>query len=147
MLRSRPTSRNVSFISAEESIRAILRLDWLYSGTGPTRRDRTMPPKRARRASSTGPSPRKRKGAAKSTVTAVPSDNVFRHYLNAFSRFLLVSFCSLGLSTVLFSLSVPITQGDLAWTSKHLDSWWHVCGFLAWRIVEIGTFWALGYDG
>ncbi|WEW55226.1 hypothetical protein PRK78_000655 [Emydomyces testavorans] len=97
--------------------------------------------------STTGPSPRKRKTAGKAIL---PSHSSKYHDLESYARSVLelvvVTLRSLVLSTVLFSLSVPITQGDLAWTSRHLDSWLYVVALLGWRVLEIGAAWALGYD-
>ncbi|KAM5451005.1 hypothetical protein MaudCBS49596_004116 [Microsporum audouinii] len=61
-------------------------------------------------------------------------------------RFILLAVCSLLLSTVLFSLSIPVTKGDLAWTSKRLDSWKDVIVLLAWRVIELAVPWFAGYD-
>jgi hypothetical protein len=62
-------------------------------------------------------------------------------------RLLLVVLSSLGLSSLLYSLSTEITAGDLALISKRLDTWWGVGGLVAWRTVELSLGWFLGYDG
>ncbi|KAK2743650.1 hypothetical protein FQN57_004759 [Myotisia sp. PD_48] len=54
--------------------------------------------------------------------------------------------CSLLMSTVLFSASVPITQGDLAWKARRVDLWWEVIGLLSWRTFELVIGWISGYD-
>ncbi|EEP82656.1 predicted protein [Uncinocarpus reesii 1704] len=101
--------------------------------------------KSATATSTTGPSPRRRKSVAKKT-SVLEERHIWDSTARSFLEFVAVTACSLGLSTLLFSLSVPITQGDLAWTSKHLDSWVYVAALLGWRVLEIGTAWALGYD-
>ena len=103
-----------------------------------------MTPRKSVVASST---PRKRKPVANATTITVRHESALVRCARSFYKFLVATICSLGLSTVLFSWAIPITRGDLAWTSKHLDSWWHVAGLMAWRVVEIGVPWMLNYDG
>ncbi|KAL2000123.1 hypothetical protein VTN02DRAFT_3538 [Thermoascus thermophilus] len=62
-------------------------------------------------------------------------------------RFVLVVLGSLVSSSLLFTLAAEITQGDLAPVSKHLETWWEVGGLVAWRAVELGLAWILGFDG
>lgn len=62
-------------------------------------------------------------------------------------RFLLVVLSSLVLSSGLFSLTLQIHLDELRTVSKPLDSWSNVGGLLAWRAVEVGLAWVLGYDG
>lgn len=62
-------------------------------------------------------------------------------------RFLLVVLSSLGLSSGLFTLTSRIHLDELRTVGKPLDSWWEVGGLLAWRAVEVGLTWLLGYDG
>ncbi|TPX19751.1 hypothetical protein DIZ76_017543 [Coccidioides immitis] len=95
--------------------------------------------------STSGPSPRRRKTTTKAALPS-PKEQKADSCMRSFLKFVAVTLSSLGLSTVLFSLSVPITRGDLAWTSKHLDSWVHVAALLGWRVLEIGALWALEYD-
>ncbi|PGH19359.1 hypothetical protein AJ80_03999 [Polytolypa hystricis UAMH7299] len=69
-----------------------------------------------------------------------------RRCCSSFLQWIGIVTSSLFLSTVLFSLNTPVTEGDLAWTSRRLGSWWEVGGLLAWRAVELTVAWALGYD-
>ncbi|KAI1983592.1 hypothetical protein LOZ53_005782 [Ophidiomyces ophidiicola] len=92
-----------------------------------------------------GPSPRRRKAAAK-TGPPVHDGCTWAQCVCYFSRFLAATLSSLVLNTVLFSLSVSIIQGDIAWTSKHLDSWVQVVTLLSWRVLEMGVVWVLDYD-
>ncbi|KAK2757206.1 hypothetical protein FQN54_004720 [Arachnomyces sp. PD_36] len=62
-------------------------------------------------------------------------------------RLLLGVLTSLGLSSLLYSLSTEVTAGDLALISKRLDTWWGVGGLVTWRAVELSAGWFLGYDG
>ncbi|PLB52942.1 hypothetical protein P170DRAFT_462761 [Aspergillus steynii IBT 23096] len=62
-------------------------------------------------------------------------------------RFLLVVASSLILSSTLFTLSTGITQGELGDVSKHREGWWEVGGLTAWKAVEVGLAWILGFDG
>ncbi|KAL2014298.1 hypothetical protein VTN00DRAFT_1823 [Thermoascus crustaceus] len=62
-------------------------------------------------------------------------------------RFVLVVLSSLVLSSLLFTFASEITEGDLAPVSKHLETWWEVGGLIAWRSVELGLAWILGFDG
>lgn len=62
-------------------------------------------------------------------------------------RFVLVVLSSLILSSLLFTFASEITEGDLAPVSKHLETWWEVGGLIAWRAVELGLAWILGFDG
>ncbi|KAJ5105917.1 hypothetical protein NUU61_003264 [Penicillium alfredii] len=63
------------------------------------------------------------------------------------ARFVLVVFGSLLASSVFFTLTSSLTRGDLGLVSKHLEEWWEVVGLIAWRAVEIGLVWSLGFDG
>lgn len=62
------------------------------------------------------------------------------------ARFLLVVLGSLIVSSVLFTLTASVTVGDLGLVSKHLEEWWEVGGLMAWRAVEVGLAWVLGFD-
>lgn len=62
------------------------------------------------------------------------------------ARFILVVLASLVGSSVLFTLTASWTVGDLGLVSKHLEEWWEVGGLMAWRAVEVGLAWILGYD-
>lgn len=62
------------------------------------------------------------------------------------ARFILVVLASLVGSSVLFTLTANWTVGDLGLVSKHLEEWWEVGGLMAWRAVEVGLAWILGYD-
>ncbi|KAJ5692794.1 hypothetical protein N7462_002217 [Penicillium macrosclerotiorum] len=62
------------------------------------------------------------------------------------ARFLLVALGSLVVSSVLFTLTASLTRGDLGLVSKHLEEWWEVGGLIAWRGVEVGLAWVLGFD-
>ncbi|EQL33767.1 hypothetical protein BDFG_04299 [Blastomyces dermatitidis ATCC 26199] len=79
---------------------------------------------------------------------ALPTKGKFQSFswIHCLCRYSSLVICSLTLSTVLFSLSTQITQGDLAWTSRHFNSWWQIGGLLAWRTVELTIAWILGYD-
>lgn len=61
-------------------------------------------------------------------------------------RYALVVLSSLYLSSALFTLSSHIT-GELARVSKHFEAWWQVGGLVAWRAVEVGLMWILGFNG
>ncbi|KAL2868251.1 uncharacterized protein BJX67DRAFT_50908 [Aspergillus lucknowensis] len=63
------------------------------------------------------------------------------------ARFLLAIVGSLALSSTLFTLTSSITLGELGRVSKHLEEWWEVGGLMAWKAVEIGLAWILGFDG
>lgn len=62
-------------------------------------------------------------------------------------RFILVVLSSLALSSGLFLLTSGIHLDELRAVSKPLDSPWEIGGLLAWRAVEVGLAWILGYDG
>lgn len=62
-------------------------------------------------------------------------------------RFAAVVFISLGLSSALFTLTSRATLGELGSVSKHLEEWWEVAGLVAWKAVEVGLAWLLGFDG
>ncbi|CAI7655937.1 unnamed protein product [Penicillium manginii] len=62
------------------------------------------------------------------------------------ARFALVVFGSLIMSSVLFTLTADVTQGDLGLVSKHLEEWWEVGGLVAWKAAEVGLAWVLGFD-
>ncbi|PYH90124.1 hypothetical protein BO71DRAFT_388245 [Aspergillus ellipticus CBS 707.79] len=61
-------------------------------------------------------------------------------------RFTLAVFSSLALSSTLFTLTTGLTLGELSRVSKHLDTWPEVGGLMAWKAVEVGLTWILGYD-
>ncbi|GLB11401.1 hypothetical protein AtubIFM57258_008271 [Aspergillus tubingensis] len=62
-------------------------------------------------------------------------------------RFVLAVLGSLTLSSTLFSLTTGITLGELGRVSKHLETWWEVGGLMAWKAVEVGLAWIMGFDG
>lgn len=62
------------------------------------------------------------------------------------ARFILVVLASLIGSSVLFTLTANWTVGDLGLVSKQLEKWGEVGGLIAWRAVEVGLAWILGYD-
>ena len=62
-------------------------------------------------------------------------------------RFILVVASSLFLSSALFSLSSNITRGELGHVSKHREDWRVVGGLTAWKAVEVGLAWVMGFDG
>lgn len=62
------------------------------------------------------------------------------------ARFSLAVLSSLILSSVAFTLTSHLTVGDLGLISKHLEEWWEVGGLVAWKAVEIGLGWVLGFD-
>lgn len=63
------------------------------------------------------------------------------------ARLLLVVISSLALSSTLFTLTSRVTLGELRFVSKHLEEWWEVWGLVAWKAVEVGLAWVLGFDG
>ncbi|KAJ5514100.1 hypothetical protein N7463_003652 [Penicillium fimorum] len=63
------------------------------------------------------------------------------------ARFILVVLSSLTVSSILFTLTSNFTVGDLGPISKHLEEWWEVGGLIAWRALEVGLAWVLGFDG
>ncbi|KAJ5916357.1 hypothetical protein N7504_000372 [Penicillium tannophilum] len=62
------------------------------------------------------------------------------------ARFSLAVLSSLILSSAAFTLTSHLTVGDLGLISKHLEEWWEVGGLVAWKAVEIGLAWVLGFD-
>ncbi|KAJ5590649.1 hypothetical protein N7450_004621, partial [Penicillium hetheringtonii] len=62
------------------------------------------------------------------------------------ARFALVVFGSLIASSILFTLTADVTQGELGLVSKHLEEWWEVGGLVAWKAAEVGLAWSLGFD-
>lgn len=62
-------------------------------------------------------------------------------------RFVLVVLMSLVLSSALFTATAEVTLGDLGVVSKHLEEWWEVGGLMAWKALELGLAWTLGFDG
>ncbi|KAE8382570.1 hypothetical protein BDV26DRAFT_277937 [Aspergillus bertholletiae] len=63
------------------------------------------------------------------------------------ARFVLVVLSSLALSATCFSLASGATLGELGGVSRHLEAWWEVGGLTAWKAVEVGLAWILGFDG
>ncbi|OJJ61127.1 hypothetical protein ASPSYDRAFT_87680 [Aspergillus sydowii CBS 593.65] len=63
------------------------------------------------------------------------------------ARLLLVVISSLALSSTLFTFTSRVTLGELRFVSKHLEEWWEVWGLVAWKAVEVGLAWVLGFDG
>lgn len=114
---------------------------------GPKSASTASPGKRGRPSTKAGTTP----GTKVSVEVPIPKGAVARETssfsLESVLHFALLAGSSLLLSTALFSLSVPITKGDLAWTSKRLDSWRDVMVLLAWRVIELAVPWFSGYDG
>lgn len=63
------------------------------------------------------------------------------------ARFVLVVLSSLALSAGFFSFTSGATLGELGGVSRHLEAWWEVGGLTAWKAVEVGLAWILGFDG
>ncbi|KAE8155991.1 hypothetical protein BDV40DRAFT_306493 [Aspergillus tamarii] len=63
------------------------------------------------------------------------------------ARFVLVVLSSLVLSAGFFSLTSGDTLGELGAVSRHLEAWWEVGGLTAWKAMEVGLAWVLGFDG
>lgn len=74
---------------------------------------------------------------ARSQIEKIPSP----------ARYGLLVLSSLVLSSVLFTVTASVTVGDLSFVSKHLETWWEASGLIAWRAVELGLAWILGFDG
>ena len=81
----------------------------------------------------------------KDALTAVAPTPSLAHIPSP-ARFALVVFGSLIVSSVLFTLSADVTQGELGLVSKHLEEWWEVGGLVAWKAAEVGLTWSLGFD-
>lgn len=94
------------------------------------------PPKNDAKSSATGST-----RAAKGTQQVSQ-----KKHISSPARFLLVVLSSLVLSSGLFALTSHIHSDELRTVGKPLDSW-EVGGLLAWRAVEVGLTWLLGYDG
>ncbi|KAL4873466.1 hypothetical protein BDV12DRAFT_182277 [Aspergillus spectabilis] len=76
-----------------------------------------------------------------------PPPKTLAEQIPSAARFLLVILSSLVLSSTLFTITYPVTLGELGRVSKHLEEWWEVGGLLAWKAVEVGLAWVLGFDG
>lgn len=63
------------------------------------------------------------------------------------ARFVLAVLSSLVLSAGFFSLTSGDTLGELGAVSRHLEAWWEVGGLTAWKAMEVGLAWVLGFDG
>lgn len=63
------------------------------------------------------------------------------------ARYLLLVASSLLLSSSLLTLIAPHNGGNLAGVSKHLEEWWEAGGLIAWRAVDLGLAWLVGFDG
>ncbi|KAJ5103453.1 hypothetical protein N7532_003982 [Penicillium argentinense] len=103
----------------------------------------TMAPKK--RTSSVNDRPTTRrdpKGALTAMAPAPPS----LARIPSPARFALVVLSSLIASSILFTATAEITQGELGLVSKHLEEWWEVGGLVAWRAAEVGLAWILGFD-
>jgi hypothetical protein len=74
---------------------------------------------------------------ARSQIEKIPSP----------ARYGLLVLSSLVLSSLLFTATSSVTVGDLSFVSKHLETWWEASGLIAWRAVELGLAWILGFDG
>jgi hypothetical protein len=98
-----------------------------------------MPPRKESLASAE-PDP---KHQSRSTLTSQITAPAWLYSLLSFA---IVALASLSLSMILLSLSKGIIQGDLAATSKRLDSWLEVSGLMTWRLVELGIAWISGCD-
>ncbi|KAK2882567.1 hypothetical protein FQN49_000215 [Arthroderma sp. PD_2] len=114
---------------------------------GPKSASTTSPATRRGRPSAKGSTATSTKTvAAPKSKAAVAAEAPEESCLDSALKFTLLTASSLLLSSALFSLSIPVTKGDLAWTSKRLDSWKDVAVLLAWRVVELGIPWFAGYD-
>ncbi|KAA8646194.1 hypothetical protein EYZ11_010052 [Aspergillus tanneri] len=95
--------------------------------------------------------PRK-KGAVSRGTTKTESPTTSLHHkswlerIPSSVRFILVVASNLILSTLLFTLTASITLRELGNVSKQLEAW-EVGGLIAWKAVEVGLAWILGYDG
>lgn len=91
---------------------------------------------RSERSQTRDSSSTRSKGQTPTCLAGIPSP----------ARFFLVVLSSLVVSSVLFTLTSNVTQGDLGLISKHLEEWWEVGGLMAWKAAEIGVAWVLGFD-
>jgi hypothetical protein len=101
-------------------------------------------------------SPRKKEVLSAVTATADPSAEESTSNLRqktqleripSPARFVLVVLSSLALSAGFFSLASETALGELGGVSRHLEAWWEVGGLTAWKAVEVGLAWILGFDG
>ncbi|KAL4991359.1 hypothetical protein BDW68DRAFT_152566 [Aspergillus falconensis] len=76
-----------------------------------------------------------------------PSPKTMAERIPSLARFFLIIISSLALSSTLFTLTSPITLGELGLVSRHLEEWWEVGGLMAWKTVEVALAWASGFDG
>lgn len=61
-------------------------------------------------------------------------------------RFPAVCALSLGLSVLLHSFTANITGLELATASRDATETWQVGALLGWKVVQLGSVWAAGYD-
>ena len=62
-------------------------------------------------------------------------------------RYVLLVLCSLSLGSILYTYASEYTDNQLESLSNPLEEGWEVGALVAWRGVELGLSWAMGFNG
>ncbi|KAI9369103.1 hypothetical protein BJX61DRAFT_536717 [Aspergillus egyptiacus] len=104
---------------------------------------KTMPARKKEAVVSTSP----KKSYAEVAKEPPPPQKSLVEQIPSPARFLLVIIGSLALSSTLFTVTSPVTLGELGRVSRHLEQWWEVGGLMVWKAAEVGLAWLMGFDG
>jgi hypothetical protein len=63
------------------------------------------------------------------------------------NRYIILVSSSLFLSCSLLKLISPQNAGNLAGIDPNSEGWWEAGRFIAWRAVDLGLTWLVGFDG
>jgi hypothetical protein len=82
------------------------------------------------------------------TVSKLPAKLPSRlDQLSPWARYGLVVLSSLILSSILFTATTGFTIANLSHVSRRREAPWEAAALLAWRAVELGLAWVVGFDG
>lgn len=61
-------------------------------------------------------------------------------------RFPAAVLMTFSLSSLLLTLSAPVTGPELAAVSRNLTTGWHIAAMVVWKVAELGIAWYACYD-
>lgn len=76
-------------------------------------------------------------------IAAMPAPSA---WIPAPLRFPAAVLMTFSLSSLLLTLSAPVTGPELAAVSRNLTTGWHIAAMVAWKVAELGIAWYACYD-
>ncbi|KAF2151052.1 hypothetical protein K461DRAFT_279824 [Myriangium duriaei CBS 260.36] len=79
-------------------------------------------------------------------LRSTPAQSASRSRIPGFVRFPIAVVLALGISAGLYSAAAELTGFELSTVSRSLDEPWQILALVGWRIAELFTYWASGFD-